>query len=164
MGFLPHNLFFPPARMKCGITLIEILIIIAVALTILTLTTNGLITFKRTSLLNAAGETVVSVLFDARAKTLSSRDASVYGVHLASDRVISFKGAIYTSGDPANEETMLPAEMEISSFSLSGGGADLVFDRLTGATSRYGTVTLRLKSDGRTRTISILQTGVISIQ
>ena len=130
----------------------------------LTVVVSGLVSFRKTSILTSSVELVASSLLGARTKTLSSEGGYQYGVHFESDRVVLFRGASYVAGDPNNLVTVLPVEVEVSSIALLGGGADLVFARLTGVTSQYGSVTVRVKSDvARTRTISILATGIVDV-
>ncbi len=154
---------FPISRAR-GISIIELVLLFGVIFIILSAVFSGLSNFRRTSLLNSGGEIAVSILQRARSQTLSSSGASVYGVHAGSDRLTIFKGTTYNPSSPDNRETMLPSGVEVSAVALNGGGVDVIFDRLTGATSQYGTVTLRSQWDSQTRTISILTTGIITIQ
>lgn len=149
---------------KSGASLLEIALIVGLILAVLAIVFSGLASFRRISLLNSAGEQVASALHEAHSRTLSSREASQYGVHFAQDRVILFKGASFISGDPANSETLMPAGMDISAITFNGGGVDVIFDRLTGATSQYGSVTLRYGVFPRTLTVSILATGIVTTQ
>jgi len=148
-----------------GLTLIEILIVIAILFTLAALGAGALPLFQRTVDLNASLEDGMSALLRARSKTLAGEDGLQYGVHLSSDRVVLFEGGTYSSSDPKNEETVLPATVEISSITLNGDGAEVIFQKLTGETNQYGTVTFRLTSDfSKTRTLTILETGVVSVE
>lgn len=147
-----------------GISLIELILLMGIMLVIVTVILSSFIIFRRVSLLNSGTEIVVSALYRARSQTISSREASEYGVHVVQDRVVVFKGTTYISGNVGNSETLLPVGVEVSTTALNGGGADVVFNRLTGATNQYGSITLRAQGNSSTHTISLLQTGVISVQ
>ena len=145
-----------------GFTLIEVLIGIAVLIILGAITWGGLTRFQRSLQLTGAVEDGVSLLADARTGTLSSLGKEQYGVHFQSDRVVLFRGVIYIVGDPDNREGALPRGVEISAISLAGGGSDVIFERLTGATDQYGSITYRLLADtSQMRTISILATGLV---
>ena len=62
-------------------------------------------------------------------------------------------------------ETSLSSLVEISNISLNGGGAGIVFQKLTGKTSSYGSLRVRLKSDNnKYKIISVKSTGIANIQ
>lgn len=147
-----------------GYTLIEISIAIAIIVLIAGLALMGLRIYKVSSELAGATEEGISFLETARTQTLASQNASQYGVHFETQRIVFFAGAIFNSADPANGEQVLPSSVEISLISLTGGGSDVIFQRLTGVTSQYGTVTLRLKNDvSKTRVITIEQSGAVHL-
>jgi prepilin-type N-terminal cleavage/methylation domain-containing protein len=103
-----------------------------------------------------------TLLEEARSLTTSAKEASAYGVHFETNKIVLFTGSTYTAGLSTNKESLLNSVVEISSINLSGGGSDVVFDRLTGGTSKSGTVTLRLVSDtGNTRTVEINAVGTV---
>jgi prepilin-type N-terminal cleavage/methylation domain-containing protein len=149
-------------KLTSGFTLLETLLVLAVAgilITIVTLSFGGV---NASQALNKSAKNVVSVLDEARTKTFSSSDDSRYGVRLEDSRVILFRGSSYVSTDPENEISELHALVGIRNISIAGGGASVVFDRLTGATSQFGTFEIYLKNATATyRTISIARTGVV---
>ena len=148
-----------------GFTLIEILIVISIFAALAVIGITSLSSFRDTVELNALTEDSASLLIDARSRTLSSKEQSQYGVHFESDKMILFQGASFSSSDPLNEETAIPSSVEIVDILLTGGGVDIIFERLTGETMQNGTITVRLKSDiSRTRTITIISTGVVRIE
>ena len=75
--------------------------------------------------------------------------------------VVLFKGAGYSSGAQDNISLTLNEEVKISAIALTGGGSDVVFKKLTGATTQNGTVTLASIRDGtKTKVITIEATGI----
>ncbi len=146
-----------------GLTIIEVL----VALGILTLLAGVVLgvfpAYRRSVNLNTAVETGTVLLAKARTRTLASVGATRHGVHFETSRMVLFRGATYNALDPANEVADLPNGVEIFSITLNGGGVDVVFDRLTGGTNSFGTVTLRSSADPeKTKVLTILKTGSVS--
>ncbi len=114
-------------------------------------------------LTNTVQETI-NLLNSARSKTLSSEGSSQYGVHFESSRIILFKGASFSESSPDNNVVALSSLVEISVINLNGGGNNLVFQRLTGKTNNYGTITLRIKSDvSKTKIIDIKNIGIVNV-
>ena len=142
----------------------EIMIAIAILGTLAIITISAFSPFRKGTDLDTATEKTLGLLLEARARTLSSENATQYGIHFESSRIVLFTGSTYISSDPLNEETLLPSTVTVSGISLAGGGDDIVFSRLTGEITAYGTITLSLTSDAtQTRQISILSTGLSSI-
>jgi hypothetical protein len=103
-------------------------------------------------------------LNEARALTLASYDNTVYGVHLLPDRATLFKGNTFSSSDPDNKVNVISSRVSISNIVLSGGGNDIIFQRLTGKTGQNGTITLSLISDpSKSKTITIQVSGIIEL-
>lgn len=142
----------------------EIIVGSAIIAFIVVIALGGLSGLKKTTVLDSAAESGISLLSEARAKTLSSEDQTVYGVHFETSQIVLFKGLSYSPTDPGNQTTVLHSEVEISNIALNGGGSEVIFQRLTGDTLQYGTVTFRLKVDSaQNRTITIGQSGDISL-
>ena len=145
-----------------GFTLIEVLVAIVILAVLTTVVFSALVRFNRAQALTSATESIHAALNEARSLTLASKSRTVYGVHFDMGSTTLFQGAMYTSTDPNNEVIMLSNAVIISSVSLEGGGQDVVFDRLTGKTSQYGTITLSLTADAtKTRTVTIDTSGII---
>jgi Tfp pilus assembly protein FimT len=148
--------------MSKGFSLTEMIIIVAVSVILLTIVVSAFSGFNNNQSLNSASGLVTSVLNEARALTLASYDNEAYGVHFESDKVTIFKGDTYSSSDPDNKVTTISSKISISDISLSGGGDDIIFQRLTGKTSQNGTITLSLISDpSKSKTITVEVSGII---
>ena len=143
----------------------EMLIVIVVLGIVTAVVIGGFLMFKRGSELDSASEDLLSLLLEARSKTLSSKDSSSWGVRFETNRAILFKGTIFVDGAADNNVIAMPPSVEIATIALNGGGQNVVFKRLTGETDQYGALTLRLGYDASyTKTITILQTGIITAQ
>ena len=112
----------------------------------------------------SSSETIVSALTTARANTLAARGGMQYGVHFASTSVTIFPGSVWSATLTGTSTYRLIPGVEVSSLTLNGGPqvVDIVFDRLTGKTARYGTTTLRAPATGATSTIMVESSGSIS--
>lgn len=144
-----------------GLTLIEILVSLSVILIVAGLLISALASFRENNLLTEAQSNIIGMLRDARSRTLGSVGNSAYGIHFEAAKAVLFKGESYDALDPANEAYNLPSILQVSDVSL-GGLSDVVFSRLTGVASSFGTVTIESKGDSqKTRVITILSTGII---
>ena len=147
-----------------GISLIEILIVVGIISIISTIAVLNLSNFHNQQVLRNTTEDVVSLLNEARNSTISSKNSNTYGIHFQTDRAILFTGASFTNS-PSNKQINLDSAVIIPSsggINLNGGGNDIVFDRITGETTKYGTITIRLVSNTTSqKVITISKVGVI---
>ena len=143
-----------------GFTLIELLISIVVLTIISAVIISGYNTISKGSELKTAAFKILDVLNLAHARTIASLATSSYGVHFESSQYVLFKGTVYNAGDPDNIFYLLPSTLQIDDITLAGGGADVLFDRLTGKTSQSGSLVVQFVTDAtRSKTITILSSG-----
>ena len=148
-----------------GFTLLEFIFALGIIVSLAVIGLVSFSSFRGKSDLNVATEMGVSLLNEARSQTVSALDASRYGVHFEANKITLFKGVQYTVGDALNKEYILPQGVEVSAVNLFGGGTDVIFNRLTGATNQYGTTTLRLISATTTfRFLVVSSSGVVNAQ
>lgn len=146
---------------KEGFTLIEVLVSLAIIAVISALGISAMSPLNTDKALVAEVEKVVSLIVKARSETLAAKESSVYGVHFEERKAVLFKGPTYSAGAAGNQIQTLHDEVKISALALVGGGAEVVFAKLTGATLQSGTVTLStLRDAGKTKVITITATGV----
>lgn len=151
--------------MRKGFTLVEIIMAIAILVLMGVIVLASIREYTKEQALSGAVSGVAAVISDARTRTLSGNAGVQYGVHLQSDAIVLFSGATYVESDPDNEVIELDTRVVIADITLSGGGDDIVFEKLTGDTDDFGTVTLALSSDAsRQRTITVQGTGLVSIE
>lgn len=132
---------------ESGFTLIEIVIAIGVLLIIGTTVFVGFSKATENADLKTAAFKVVDALQFARTRTIASLASSQYGVHFEQTQYVLFRGATYNASDPDNIVYPLSSRTEITAITLTGGGSDVVFDRITGKTMHNGSVTVRLIAD-----------------
>jgi hypothetical protein len=114
------------------------------------------------ALKNAVSD-ILSSLNKAQSQTLASVNSSSYGVHFQADKVIIFKGTVFSTGDANNETIGLTSPASISNVTLGGVSStsgDMYFNRLSGAPSTTGTITVSTTSYSKIITVSA--TGVAS--
>jgi hypothetical protein len=146
-----------------GFNLISILAAMAVMSLVAWLIFISYTNLRANTVLKTGAEEIISTLSTARAKTLAGMNNAQYGVHFQSDRLVLFQGGAYPG--TTVETIMLDPALTIPTITLSGGGSDVVFARLTGATAHSGAVVLRLVADAaKQKNITILATGAVHAQ
>lgn len=151
---------FPKIHTVRGFTLIELVVVIAISVLLVLVTISFFSSFRNSQVLQGETSQALSILNKAQSYTLNSKSDSEYGVRVNGDQLILFKGLAFASSSPTNEAYVLHSAVQISSTTLSGGGNDIIFDRLTGDTSNDGSFVLSLKSDPTQKNvISISKTG-----
>ena len=144
-----------------GITVIELLVLVAVIGLIILAVLPQFSKIRENQVLKNGVVDILSSIDKARAKTLSSFNSSEYGVHFQSDKVIIFKGKIFSDVAGDNEAIVITTPATMSDISLTGGGVDIYFSRLSGVPNATGTVTIITTSYSKVITISA--TGVASV-
>ncbi len=130
--------------MTKGITLLEILFGIAIALGATTIVAISLTRVNQNAALETSVDTAISVLNEARAMTLASKNALPYSVSIEAGQL-----GLHTLTDVRN-------------INIAGGGSTITFKRLTGSTDNYGTFEIYLKEATTTyKTIKIDATGIV---
>jgi type II secretory pathway pseudopilin PulG len=147
-----------------GITLLEIIFVIGIIGVIAVAVLGPLSQFRARKTLDASVEVVLAAFSRAHLDTISSLSDQQYGAHLDADQVVYFIGPTYSALEVTNVPYKLSPVIEIGNISLSGGGNDILFQRLTGGTSQSGTFEVRLKSDvTRKVVVTVNGTGAISL-
>jgi len=154
-----------------GFTLIETLIVITI---IGILAVVGFIcytSFQRSVEMESVARQTVDTLREAQSKTMAGEELSQWGVHFETDKFVLFYGSSYDPNELKNQVNGLSSAVKISNITLSGGGSDVVFDKLEGTTSNFGTgandaaLRVELATQPSTyKTITITQEGKISVE
>jgi type II secretory pathway pseudopilin PulG len=148
---------------KKGISVIEILVVLAVIVFFISIVLFEFSKSREQQVLKNALVDSLSSINKARTQTLSSLNSSVYGIHFESDKVIIFKGIVFDNNDSSNEIINIISPANISNVTLggvSGATGEMYFNRLYGAPSKTGTITISTNSFSKTLTISA--TGSVS--
>lgn len=147
-----------------GVTLIELVVTIGILIILSTMAVSFFRYFQKASDLDNNAEEIVNTLRFAQNKTLASEGASNYGVYFESDKFVLFKGTNYDPLSGDNNIRNLSKSLEIYEISLTGGGLAIVFDRVAGTTSQFGSISLRLKSNpSKSQTIYVENSGQVGL-
>ena len=147
-----------------GITLVELLVSIAILALVMSVSVSAFGRFTGERTLGTESSRVSALLGEARSRALSSIGGSQYGVQFDSDRAVLFEGTTYDDDAEDNKEVLFNARVTISDISLEGGGDDVVFERISGRTSQYGSITLVLSGSAGTADITIEESGVAYVE
>ena len=104
---------------------------------------------------------LIAFVRDARLLSIASKDAMPFGIHIENDKAVLFEGSTYVPGGTNEKVIVFSDKVYMYSYSLNLGIPDIVFARLTGNTSNFGTITLSLKDNSASTSITILRTGVV---
>ena len=154
---------------KKGFTLIELLIVIGIFVIIIAtaFTINGGILAN--TYLDTNTEQIIQTLRLAQMRSITRVNDSQWGVYFdediggTNDKFVLFKGTTYATRDASYDiVTELPDIISLSNISLSGGGVDIVFAKLSGDSFTDGSIQI---SDnlGNSNTISVNAKGLIAL-
>jgi prepilin-type N-terminal cleavage/methylation domain-containing protein len=148
-----------------GFSLVEITVTLSILTIVSAIVLSSLSSNTDREALAKNADAAVSVLTEARSLTISAKSASNYGVRLASVGPTLFTGTTYNAGASSNRSLALNARVSITNISLTGGGSDVVFSKLTGNTSQNGTFRVTLVSNTSVyKTVTIYKTGLVEVQ
>ena len=148
---------------KRGITIIELLVVLAVLGIIISVVTPQFSKIRENQVLKSGVQDVLSSLDKARSQTLASLNSSEYGVRFEADKIIIFKGAGFSSSSD-NEIIDIITPASITNVALGCTPpipCDIFFNRLSGSPSTTGTVTI--STTNYFKIITIWATGVASV-
>lgn len=162
-NFSFFNFNFSFKKREDGFTLLEILISVGIIALIGSLGLVSFISSRRTRDLNVETQSVLAILRLAQSKTLSAEGGEPWGMHLESDKYTLFPAQnSFNAVTASNTVYILPSTLEIANISLSGGGQDVIFQRISGRTPQSGTFELRVKSGVDSALIAIGASGEVS--
>lgn len=128
-----------------GFTLLEILISISVLTLISGMALVSFVNSRNVREAVVSGQDIISVLRLAQSKSIGGEDNSAWGVHLEQGQAVLFRGTSY-AGATFTQNFPVPARLEIADITLTGGGSDVIFKRITGRTDQAGSFTARIRS------------------
>lgn len=149
-----------------GFTLIELVISIAImsVMTVFVLSINA--NFLTNLNLDTKADELVGMLRLSQNRAISGNGNSDWGVHIqnpvgSTHSFTIFKGSTYASRDVTYDvATQLPSGYLFSTISLSGSGADVVFQRGSGRTSQDGFIEIT-GTNATVKRVTISPFGVI---
>lgn len=149
---------------KQAFTIIELLIVFAVLALLFAVVLPRFSDVRENQVLANAVADILSAVNKARSESLASVNSSEYGLHFQADRVIIFKGKVFSAASATNEIINITPPARISNVTLSGTTAasgDMYFSRLYAVPNITGTITVA--SNSLSKIITIYPTGVASV-
>ena len=150
-----------------GFTLVELLTILGILIIITVTAVPAYRNFQKESDLTNSAEEIINILRVAQSKTLASEQDSQWGVYFSTtttpNQYTLFKGLDYDSRDTSSDQNYtLSSSVETNEIDLTGSDSEVVFNKLIGTTSNYGSISLRLITDvSKTKTIIVESSGQI---
>lgn len=163
MKNIQYSIFNIQYSARRGFTALELMIVIAILAILLATILPSFTNFRRNSMLNTDTMNLVTLINRARLLSVSSKDDEQYGIHLESSKAVLFKGATYSAGASTNETHIFSTGLALSSIAINGGGSEVLFEKVTGATTQNATTTLLVTGTTSSTTVLILQTGIATI-
>lgn len=148
-------------KINFGFTVAEILVVVGIIAVISSISFYFFGSLSQKEVLEKDVASLTALVRNARLLSVASKNASSFGIHLENNKAVLFQGNAYVAGGPNEIIFDFSKEVYLSSWSLSNGGSNIVFDRLTGETFGYGTITLSLKNNSTSTVITVLKTGVV---
>ena len=151
-------------RTSRGFTLLEIIIVIGILGIILAVIVSPFASFRQRSILNTETQEMTTLINKARLSSMSSMNDKQYGIHFEAGKIVLFEGITYTEGVETNEEHLFNTILTLDSITINGGGAETVFQKITGSTNQNSTTTLKvIANTGASSTIIVLPSGIATI-
>lgn len=149
--------------LKTGFTLSELLIVMAIIVTISLVAVVALIRPQEKAGLDAAIVTMISDVKAQQTKAMSGNTGSSYGVYFENRRYVLFKGLAYDPNGSDNFSISLDSPIQI--INITFPGSIVVFQKGSGEvfnfTSGQNGLTIRNTSGGESSTFVINKYGAI---
>lgn len=150
---------------KYGFSLVEIMLVVGIMAVIATIIIFSFSALNKNYNLEGAAQNGATMFKDARGRTLSAQNNSQYGIHIASSSLTLFPGSIFVSGNSSNETLIFSQSVAVGTTTLSGVGFDIIFSRLKGTPSQFGTTSVYLVNNpSKYKNIIIRESGLIEIK
>lgn len=134
-------------------SLLEILIVLAISITVVLLTTANLEGFRKSALLADTSREIVSVLREAKAKTVSGEGGQAYKVR--------FTSSVYQILD--STEVVITSRIIDDDVEIVPPSSDITFEKVTGK-SNGGNVVIRIKNGTEQKIVTISTLGLVTEQ
>lgn len=144
-----------------GFTMVEMLTVVGIVVIIAAVALPYGSIFLAQSRLQETTLNIVDALRRTQSRSMSGMGGEPWGVHFANTEITLFKGTSYDSGDYENEIIDLPEISQINTISLNGGGDNVIFNRVIGDTSYWGTIVIDDKNSDAQATVTISEVGLI---
>lgn len=138
-----------------GFTLIEMLLSVSILATLAALSLPVYQSFYNRNELDITAQNLASAFRRAQTYARAGHNDSQWGVEIQPAAITVFKGSTFGSRDTSYDE------VTVMSGTSVGGLGEVLFDKLTGAPTSTGSVTLT-SVNNETRTVTINAKGMVS--
>jgi len=143
-------------------TLIEVAMVVTILTISITLVTAWTLNVLDQAQLQSSYESMLGILRRTHVSALGSQENLSHGIRFTLNDYTTFAGETFDVSDPDTRQTFeLPPQIELSSISLNGGGSDLIFQKGSGETNQYGTVTIDHSEDSQPIILTISPLGLV---
>jgi prepilin-type N-terminal cleavage/methylation domain-containing protein len=155
----------PNSKFKNGFSLVEIIVVVFVMSVILSIAIISGRSFNDSINLENTAKSIDMKIKLAKSRSISALNGTNHSVHFETDRVVVFEGDTFDDSALTNEVFVFSDNIKINiPVSLSGGGNNLIFDRLIGSTDNPGNISMEVISDpSKTKQIIINTDGQTSL-
>lgn len=164
-----ENLFKKPAsykksslRSSKGFTIIELLIVITIMVIVVSSVLPMHSAFLNHNQEKTASWEIVDTLTRARMKAMTGHHDQHWGVHFNTNQFVLFQGNTFNPNNSNNEIHNLLGNLDLDSINLNGRGNEIIFEKITGYTNQYGSITLKNTNSGEAVKITVNETGRIN--
>ena len=148
---------------KTGFTLVEVLLVVAIFGILAGIGFLNIRLVWTANQLQGSTTETIRALKEAQNNAMDGILDSQWGVFfdINNNQFTLFKGPDYSGRDPAHDlATALPKLIKITNINLNGGGTEIVFEKTSGKTNHYGSLTME-GFNSQTKTLILNQYGVI---
>lgn len=139
-----------------GVTLIELLLVVAIISTIGILSISFSSQFLTQNDVQNTSDQLVNSLRKAQMYSMTGRRESSWGINYSNDTITLFKGTAFGQ-DPAFNERFTVN----SNITISGLSGDIFFTKITGLPNNTPTITISSTSSNSSKTIMINTQGIV---
>ncbi|HBG81529.1 TPA: hypothetical protein DDW69_01670 [candidate division CPR2 bacterium] len=126
------------APLKRGFTLIEVIIVVSVIGLLSISAASGYLNYQKSTEIKENSGQVAAFMREAQSNATSQKLNKKWGVNLNNDGLQMTLFDDSMAGENKRYYN-LPKQLKFDSVSINGGGNDIIFDKMTGETSNYGT-------------------------
>ncbi|MBW6441172.1 prepilin-type N-terminal cleavage/methylation domain-containing protein [Patescibacteria group bacterium] len=152
-------------RSHSGFTLLELMLVISILAIISVSSFTWFSSYKQQTDIQSSSNIIISSLRDAQSRSISGKDFMKWGIFFDStnNRFTLFRDEGGYAAATVKEEISLSNYIKLDSNSLAGGCDEIIFEKVTGATTQNCTIRILAKSDNSNfADITVTNSGMIS--
>ncbi len=150
-----------------GLTLVEILVIIAILTAMAAQLTPKIVNFYNNYELDANAQELVQVVHLSQQRAMQSENSSAYSIHFVSGSGGSFtlyRGTNYATRDTSYDEVHNLISSLSLSYAIATSSNDINFSKIEGITGNTGSITISWPDGNLSKTITVNPYGVVERQ